>query len=128
MRPLRTDQATAQLLKRAGLSWNSIPEAGRPVELASICNYQHGTTYAECLSIAHTDIIDAAERAAAEVEAVVAGVDIIAPDIKGPDYIVNEVNTTPLLLIHYAAPEHLDPIREILTQHFGLAHPSHPVF
>ena len=104
------------------MSWESVPAAGESVSLASVCNYQHGSTYAECLTVAHPEIIAASERAALAVSAVVSGVDVIAPDITKPEYIVNEVNITPLLLIHYAAPDHRDPIRDILTQHLGLSH------
>jgi cyanophycin synthetase len=120
LRPLRADRATARFLHCRGLSLESIPTERKSVSLASVCNYQHGTSYAECLTDAHPEIISAAERAALAVEAVVSGVDVISADIRKPDYIVNEVNTMPLLLIHYAAPNHRDPIRAILLEHFDL--------
>jgi glutathione synthase/RimK-type ligase-like ATP-grasp enzyme len=53
---------------------------------------------------------------------VLAGVDIIIPDIRQTDYVINEVNTTPLLMMHYAPREHLDPIRDILLGYFEI-HP-----
>jgi len=128
LRPLRTDPETAQLLQRSGASWESVPAAGDSIPLASVCNYQHGTTYAECLTVAHPEVVAASERAALAVSAVISGVDAIAPDITKPEYIVNEVNTMPLLLIHYADPDHRDPIREILIQHLGLSGSAHQTF
>jgi glutathione synthase/RimK-type ligase-like ATP-grasp enzyme len=73
----------------------------------------------------HPAVVSAVERAAAAMGATMAGVDVISPDIRKPEYVVNEVNTTPGLPMHYAAPNHLDPISTSLRQHFDLPAPVH---
>jgi D-alanine-D-alanine ligase-like ATP-grasp enzyme len=76
------------------------------------------------LQEAHPSIISDCELAANEIGIELCGVDVISPDIRSPEYAINEVNTCPLLAIHYAADQHNDVIRSILQHYFKLTAPE----
>jgi cyanophycin synthetase len=113
--PIPINGETTEILRSQGLQWDFVPPAGEYVRLADVCNYQHGTTYREMIAETHPVIIEAAERACLALGVVMGGVDLISEDLASAEYCINEVNTSPLLLIHYAPAAHLDPMREILT-------------
>jgi cyanophycin synthetase len=122
LQPLPTGKSAEALLRRSGLFWNSVLPVGVSAKLSIACSIQHGASWREWLPEMHPSLVVAVERAATVVGVVLAGVDIIIPDIRQTDYVINEVNTTPLLMMHYAPREHLDPIRDILLGYFEI-HP-----
>ena len=120
--PLPLGARLKRTLKGLGLDLNSVPAAGREVPLAELSNYQFGASYEEVLDAAHPTVTAAAEKSAAAAGVALAGVDIISADIAGPDYRINEINTTPSIALHYFprdARRRRDPIRMILSDAAG---------
>jgi cyanophycin synthetase len=117
--PIAVHKSTRAELVRAGLSLDSVPAPGRLVRLSSVSNYQFGSSYTEVADQVHPDTIATLERCCTRIGAQLAGVDVISPEISSSRYAVNEINTTPLLLLHYAAQPHRRPILDILNEFFG---------
>jgi D-alanine-D-alanine ligase-like ATP-grasp enzyme len=114
--PLATGVQATKCLARQNLGWESVPQEHRVVRLAVLANFQHGTSYSELLNETNRTIIEAVERAALAVGATLAGVDLISPDIRLPEYCVHEVNTTPGLSVHYSVDRDCqDPMAAILS-------------
>lgn len=74
------DHVTDRLLQ-AGLTVESVPEAGRVVELRATANLSTGGTAIDRTEVVHPDNIAIAEQAAAIIGLDVAGIDFLAPDI-----------------------------------------------
>jgi cyanophycin synthetase len=122
--PLPAARQAVPALRTQGLTPQSVPAAGTVIRVALTCNYASGTSYLEMLPHVNSVLLRAAERAALEIGVTLAGVDVIAPDIQGTGYVINEVNTTPGLESHYFVrneESRRDPIREILADVFALS-------
>jgi len=82
-----------------------VPAAGHRVVLKRICNAAVGGLTVDITGSLHEDYLNLARRAAAAMGARLAGVDIIGPDASQPigngGVFVNEVNTTPDLLLNH---------------------------
>ncbi|HEY0418876.1 MAG TPA: acetate--CoA ligase family protein, partial [Acetobacteraceae bacterium] len=78
------DEHVRELLARSGLTTESVPEAGRMVQLRATANLSTGGTAVDCTDIIHPDNAAIARRAAKVIGLDVAGIDFIAPDIARP--------------------------------------------
>ena len=72
------------MLARAGLTPDSVPEAGRTVPLRDGANASQGGTSEDVTDIVHPSIAGTVIRAARVVGIDIAGVDIITTDITRP--------------------------------------------
>ena len=115
-----------KLVNRQGLKLNSIPGKGVVVRLQDICHWLYGGQYWDVTDTISTDLIEIGKEAVQAVGVKLAGVDLIAKDIIDPkegSYVVNDINTTPAVLVHYEAQnrDKIRPVaRDILKIMFGL--------
>jgi cyanophycin synthetase len=115
-----TDGKAGNTLSRQGLAWDSVLENGRVVELYPQSEFQFGATYHELFDEVPAGVMAAVELAARVSGAVLAGVDVLSPDLRSGEYCVNEVNTTPGVWLHYAMDRGgKDPLRSILASELG---------
>jgi D-alanine-D-alanine ligase-like ATP-grasp enzyme len=103
--PIRLDEDTRAALRAQNMTAGSVPAAGQRVVLKRVCNAAVGGLTVDVTGSLHEDYLDLARRAAAAMGARLAGVDIIGPDatrpIRSGGVFVNEVNTTPDLLLNH---------------------------
>jgi cyanophycin synthetase len=103
--PIHVDEDTRAALRDQNMTPESVPAAGQRVVLKRICNAAVGGLTVDISASLHDDYLDLARKAAAALGARLAGVDIIGPDATRPigtgGVFVNEVNTTPDLLLNH---------------------------
>jgi cyanophycin synthetase len=103
--PIHIDEDTRAALREQDMTSESVPAAGQRVVLKRICNAGVGGLTVDISASLHDDYLDLARKAAATMGARLAGVDIIGPDATRPinngGVFVNEVNTTPDLLLNH---------------------------
>jgi D-alanine-D-alanine ligase-like ATP-grasp enzyme len=103
--PIHVDEDTRAALRDQNMTPESVPAAAQRVVLKRICNAAVGGLTVDISASLHDDYLDLARQAAAAMGARLAGVDIIGPDATQPidsgDVFVNEVNTTPDLLLNH---------------------------
>lgn len=101
---IRLDEIALQLLRKNGLSPDSVIPEGMTVFLRENGNISTGGTAVDCTDLIHPDNADLAVRAARAVGIDIAGIDIVAPDISRPitetKGVVVEVNTAPGIRMH----------------------------
>jgi len=98
------DDMTQNILSSFGLTQDSILEEGRRVNLKTTANLSTGGTATDVTDIVHPANKALAERAAKVIGLDIAGIDIIAPDIRKPIIetggAVVEVNAAPGFRMH----------------------------
>ena len=103
--PIHIDEDTRAALRDQNMTPASVPADSQRVVLKRICNAAVGGLTADMTASLHHDYLDLARRAAAAMGARLSGVDIIGPDATRPidkgSVFVNEVNTTPDLLLNH---------------------------
>jgi cyanophycin synthetase len=112
------------MLKKQNFKLSSVPEKGKTIYLQPICHWYYGGQYLDVTEKVHPTLIEIARKAVSSAGIKLAGVDIISTDITNPildSFVINEVNTTPGLLIHYEIQNQKNrkPVAmEILKQYF----------
>lgn len=114
----------AALLKRQGLALDSVPLKGEEVRVQDICHWLRGGAYHDVTDEVSPDFIALGKKAVDLLGIKLAGVDLIARDVRAAQpgtYVINEVNTSPGILVHYEVQNRhkLRPVaREIIRSMF----------
>lgn len=106
-RLIKVDESSTYQLSKQGLDWQSIPEAGRVVQLSAAANISRGGDSVEVLDETHPSILAAAVKAANAIPGLnQAGVDFLLMDHRTPleeqSGGICEINTTPALMANQA--------------------------
>lgn len=106
---IKIDQSAEKLLSEQKLTVESIPEAGKFIQLQATANLSTGGSAIDVSEVIHYDNIKLAERAVKTIGLDIAGVDIIAPDITKPIKQfgggIVEINAAPGLRMHLEPTE-----------------------
>lgn len=98
------DRNVRAALARQKFHFDSVPPSGSVVQLQQICHWLWGGSYWDVTEDICPDLVAAGAKLVKALGIRLAGVDIIAEDIRYCDagtYVINEINTTPALLVHY---------------------------
>ncbi len=99
-----TDEETERCLAEAGVSFDSVLEAGREVVVRRTANLHTGGTIHDVTDHVHPDLVDAAIRAARAIEIPVTGIDFVVQSPYEADYVFIEANERPGLANHEPQP------------------------
>jgi len=106
---IELDGQAGQMLERAGLTAESVPEAGRVVYLRSTANLSTGGTATDVTDVIHPDNRDMAVRAVRAIGLDVGGVDFLSTNIAESYRSIGggicEVNAAPGFRMHVAPSE-----------------------
>lgn len=107
-RPILYETKISKQLKKAirklGLRLGSIPAKGTVIQVQDICHWLYGGEYYDVTDEISPLLIEKCREAVNALGIKLAGVDVISQDLKNAEqgnYIINEINTTPAMLIHY---------------------------
>jgi D-alanine-D-alanine ligase-like ATP-grasp enzyme len=98
------DRSTEDLLAESGLTLDSVPEPGRRIEVCRTANLHTGGTIHDVTDEIHPALADAAVLASRAIDIPVTGLDLLVPDLGGPDYVMIEANERPGLANHEPRP------------------------
>lgn len=98
------DEETRRCIRQAGYGLADVIEAGKKIQVRKTANLHTGGTIEDVTEVIHPNLIQAAERAAAALDIPVTGLDMIVPDLEGPDYVIIEANERPGLANHEPQP------------------------
>lgn len=129
-RLIRADGAARTMLRRQGLSWDSVVDEGAEVLLASAANISQGGDSVEVIDETHPSLLEAARRAVAAVPGLrQAGVDFLMPDhtreVAGQGGGVCEINALAALMasrapLFGAAQPVAQRVVDLAARHHGL--------
>ena len=98
------DDVTAAVLRDQGLTLGSVPGDGERVEVRGTANLHTGGTIHDVTDELHPSLADAAVVASRALDVPVTGLDLLVPDVAGPDYVMIEANERPGLANHEPQP------------------------
>ncbi len=101
---LPVDAETERCLRLAGYGLEDSPPAGETIPARKTANLHTGGTIHDVTNQIHPKVAEAARRAASALDVPVTGLDLMVPDISGPDYVIIEANERPGLANHEPQP------------------------
>ncbi|MDQ2678680.1 MAG: N-acetylglutaminylglutamine synthetase [Actinomycetota bacterium] len=98
------DDVTVAVLRDQGLTLDSVPGEGERIEVRGTANLHTGGTIHDVTEELHPALADAAVVASRAIDIPVTGIDLLVPDVSGPDYVMIEANERPGLANHEPQP------------------------
>ena len=98
------DGDTLEALAAAGYGLDDVPPAGAELPVRRTANLHTGGTIEDVTDRVHPSLVDVAIRAAQAIAIPVTGIDLIVPDVAGPEYALIEANERPGLANHEPQP------------------------
>ena len=109
MTRIKVDDHVREMLSRAEVSLDSVPESGREIQLCATANLSTGGSAIDRTDEIHPDNAEIMRQAVAVVGLDVAGVDLVTPDISLPiretGGAIVEINAAPGLRMHLQPSE-----------------------
>jgi len=98
------DDETRRCIQQAGHNLDDVIAAEKKIKVRKTANLHTGGTIEDVTDIIHPTLVESAERAATVLNIPVTGLDMIVPDLKGPEYVIIEANERPGLANHEPQP------------------------
>lgn len=98
------DESTEATVREEGYSLDDILEPGKRLQVRRTANLHTGGTIHDVTDRLHPELAKAAISAAAAIDIPVTGIDLLVPDVEGPDYVFIEANERPGLANHEPQP------------------------
>lgn len=98
------DDVTEATVAEAGWSLGDVLPEGRPVRVRRTANLHQGGTIHDVTAKVNPHLCEVAVAAADAIGIPVTGIDLLVPDVTGPDYVFIEANERPGLANHEPQP------------------------
>ena len=98
------DDITAETVRAAGYRMEDVLPEGTELRVRRTANLHTGGTIHDVTARLHPRLADAAVTASRALDIPVTGLDLLVPDVAGPDYVVIEANERPGLANHEPQP------------------------
>ena len=98
------DAHTRQTVREAGYDLDDVLPEGAALTVRKTANLHTGGTIHDVTADLHPALAEAAVRTAQAIGIPVVGVDLLVPDVAGPDYVIVEANERPGLANHEPQP------------------------
>ncbi|HSK56386.1 MAG TPA: hypothetical protein VK908_14100, partial [Jiangellales bacterium] len=98
------DDSTAETVRAAGYGMEDVLPEGTELRVRRTANLHTGGTIHDVTARLHPRLADAAVTASRAIDIPVTGLDLLVPDVAGPDYVVIEANERPGLANHEPQP------------------------
>lgn len=98
------DDHTFDTLAAQGIAPHDVVPEGRVVQVRRTANLHTGGTIHDVTDRLHPALVDAAVKAAEVLEIPVVGMDLLVPDVEGPEHVIIEANERPGLANHEPQP------------------------
>ncbi|HEX2285332.1 MAG TPA: N-acetylglutaminylglutamine synthetase [Mycobacterium sp.] len=98
------DAVTEATVKEAGWSFDDVLTEGLPLRVRRTANLHQGGTIHDVTAKVNPELCDVAVKAADAIGIPVTGIDLLVPDVTGPEYVFIEANERPGLANHEPQP------------------------
>lgn len=98
------DAETERCSRSQDFGFDDMPLAGQAIQVRKTANLHTGGTIHDVTTELHPALAEASIAATRAIDIPVAGLDLIVPDVAGPDYVIIEVNERVGLANHEPQP------------------------